>query len=133
MRSSLDARILPSIRPFRFAITASRAASGTDWRATARRVEELGYDTLLLTDHITAQLAPVPAMAAALEATTRLRVGSYVFSNDYRNPLLLAKEIATLDVLSRGRVESALARGGTSRTTRCSVCPTTRRPRACRA
>ncbi len=111
MRSSLDARILPSIRPFRFAITASRAASGADWRATARRVEELGYDTLLLTDHITAQLAPIPAMAAALEATTRLRVGSYVFSNDYRNPLLLAKEMATLDVLSGGRVEFGIGAG----------------------
>ncbi len=111
MRSSSDARILPSIRPFRFAITASRAASGADWRATARRVEDLGYDTLLLTDHLGAQLAPIPAMAAALEATTRLRVGSYVFSNDYRNPLLLAKEIATLDVLSGGRVEFGIGAG----------------------
>lgn len=111
MRSSSDARILPSIRPFRFAITSSGAASGDEWRANARRIEELGYDTLLVTDHLTPQLAPVPAMAAALEATTRLRVGSYVFSNDYRNPLMLAKEIATLDVLSGGRVELGLGAG----------------------
>lgn len=111
MRSSSDARILPSIRPFRFAITSSGAASGDEWRAKARRIEELGYDTLLVTDHLTPQLAPVPAMAAALEATTRLRVGSYVFSNDYRNPLMLAKEIATLDVLSGGRVELGLGAG----------------------
>jgi len=111
VRSSSDARILPSIKPFRFAITATRAESGDAWRAKARRIEELGYDTLLITDHITQQLAPVPAMAAALEATTRLRVGSYVFANDYRNPVMLAKEIATLDVLSAGRVEFGLGAG----------------------
>ena len=99
------------MRPFRFAVTASRADSGADWRAKARRIEELGYDTLLLTDHLTQQLAPIPAMAAALEATTTLRVGSYVFSNDYRNPLMLAKEIATLDHLSGGRVDFGIGAG----------------------
>ena len=89
----------------------SRAATGAEWRAKARRVEELGYDTLLITDHMTAQLAPIPAMTAALDATTRLRVGSYVFSNDYRNPVVLAKEIATLDVLSGGRVDLGIGAG----------------------
>jgi len=110
VRSSSDARILPSIRPFRFAITATRADSGAEWRAKARRIEELGYDTLLVTDHLGPQLAPVPAMAAALEATTRLRVGSYVFANDYRNPMMLAKEIATMDAatLSFNVPESSL-------------------------
>ena len=111
MRSSSDASILPSIRPFRFAITAGRAGSGDEWRAKARRIEALGYDTLLVTDHLGRQLAPVPAMGAALEATSRLRVGSYVFANDYRNPVMLAKEIATLDVLSGGRVELGLGAG----------------------
>ena len=99
------------MRPFRFAITTTRADSGAEWRAKARRIEELGYDVLLMTDHLTQQLAPIPAMAAALEATTTLRVGSYVFSNDYRNPLMLAKEIATLDHLSGGRVELGLGAG----------------------
>lgn len=99
------------MRPFRFAITTTRADSGAEWRAKARRVEELGYDTLLLTDHLTQQLAPIPAMAAALEATTTLRVGSYVFANDYRNPLMLAKEVATLDHLSGGRVELGIGAG----------------------
>jgi probable F420-dependent oxidoreductase len=99
------------VRPFRFAITTSRAESGAEWRAKARRIEELGYDVLLMTDHLTQQLAPIPAMAAALEATTTLRVGSYVFANDYRNPLMLAKEIATLDQLSGGRVELGLGAG----------------------
>jgi probable F420-dependent oxidoreductase len=99
------------VRPFRFAITTSRAESGAEWRAKARRIEDLGYDTLLMTDHLTQQLAPIPAMAAALEATTTLRVGSYVFANDYRNPLLLAKEIATLDQLSGGRVDLGIGAG----------------------
>ena len=70
------------MRPFRFAITASRADSGAEWRAKARRIEALGYDTLLLTDQLTQHLAPIPAMAAALEeirgVTTMTRVlGSY--------------------------------------------------------
>lgn len=99
------------MRPFRFAITTSRADSGAEWRAKARRIEALGYDALLITDHLTQQLAPIPAMAAALEATTTLRVGSYVFANDYRNPLMLAKEIATLDHLSGGRVDLGLGAG----------------------
>ena len=99
------------MRPFRFAVTTSSASSGDEWRAKARRIEELGYDSLLVTDHLTAQLAPMPAMAAALEATTRLRVGSYVFSNDYRNPVMLAKEVATLDLLSGGRVEFGIGAG----------------------
>ena len=99
------------MRPFRFAVTTSRADSGAEWRAKARRIEALGYDALLLTDHLTQQLAPIPAMAAALEATTTLRVGSYVFANDYRNPLMLAKEIATLDLLSGGRVDLGLGAG----------------------
>jgi probable F420-dependent oxidoreductase len=115
VRSSSDARILPSIKPFRFAIRATRAGSGAEWRAKARRIEQLGYDTLLVTDHLASQLAPVPAMAAALEATTRLRVGSYVFANDYRNPVMLAKEVATLDVLSGGRVEFGLGAGWSQR------------------
>ena len=89
----------------------SSAPSGADWRAQVRRIEELGYNTLLITDHITSQLAPLPAMAAALEATTRLRAGSYVFSNDYRNPVMLAKEVATLDVLSGGRVDFGIGAG----------------------
>jgi probable F420-dependent oxidoreductase len=99
------------MRPFRFAVKTSRADSGEAWRAKVRRIEELGYDAILITDHISSQFAPIPAMAAALEATTRLRAGSYVFSNDYRNPVMLAREIATLDVLSGGRVEFGIGAG----------------------
>ena len=66
---------------------------------------------LLVTDHMGAQLAPIPAMMAAADATERMRVGSFVFSNDYRNLVMLAKEIATMDVLSGGRVELGIGAG----------------------
>jgi probable F420-dependent oxidoreductase len=102
-------------RPFRFAVTARFTRSGAHWRDIARRAEDLGYDVLLVTDHMGAQLAPIPALMAAADATTRLRVGSYVFANDYRNPVMLAKEVATLDVLSDGRVEVGIGAGWSMR------------------
>ena len=98
-------------RPFRFAVTARWAGGGTRWREFARRAEAQGYDVLLVTDHMGRQLAPIPAMMAAADATERLRVGSFVFSNDYRNLVMLAKEIATMDVLSGGRVELGIGAG----------------------
>lgn len=98
-------------RPFRFAVTARWAGGGTRWREFARRSEAQGYDVLLVTDHMGAQLAPIPAMMAAADATERLRVGSFVFSNDYRNIVMLAKEIATIDVISGGRVELGIGAG----------------------
>jgi len=93
----------------------SNATSAEAWRAKARRVEELGYDVLLVTDHLGDQLAPVPALMAAFDATTRLRGGSFVFANDYRNPVMLAKELATLDHLSGGRVEIGIGAGWMTR------------------
>jgi probable F420-dependent oxidoreductase len=96
-------------------VTARWAGGGTRWKEFARRSEAQGYDVLLVTDHMGAQLAPIPAMMAAADATTTLRVGSFVFSNDYRNPVMLAKEIATLDVLSGGRVELGIGAGWRTR------------------
>ena len=98
-------------RPFRFAVTARWAGGGTRWREFARRAEAQGYDTLLVTDHMGRQLAPIPAMMAAADATERLRVGSFVFANDYRNPVMLAKEIATIDAISGGRVDFGIGAG----------------------
>jgi probable F420-dependent oxidoreductase len=92
-------------------VTARWAGGGTRWREFARRAEGQGYDVLLVTDHMGPQVAPIPAMMAAADATTTLRVGSFVFSNDYRNPLMLAKEIATIDVISGGRVELGIGAG----------------------
>jgi len=90
---------------------AERGRSAEHWREVAKRAEALGYDTLLMPDHITSQLAPVPALAAAAAATTTLRIGSFVFDNDYRNPVMLAKEATSLDLLSSGRLEFGLGAG----------------------
>jgi probable F420-dependent oxidoreductase len=93
----------------------SRGRSADHWREIARRAEALGYDTLLMPDHITDQLAPIPALAAAAAATTTLRIGSFVFDNDYRNPVMLAKEATTLDLLSDGRLEFGIGAGWSRR------------------
>ena len=103
------------MRPFRFAVSATHAASGREWRENARRVEDLGYDVLLVTDHVTEQLAPLPALVATADVTSRLRIGSFVFDNDYRNPVMLAKEAATVDLLSDGRLELGLGAGWNTR------------------
>ena len=99
------------MRPFRFGLTAGWVASGDAWRTMAQRAESLGYDIVLATDHLSGQLSPVPALAAAAAVTSRLRIGSYVFANDFRHPLLLAREAATLDALSGGRLEFGIGAG----------------------
>jgi probable F420-dependent oxidoreductase len=100
-------------RRFRFAAQLSKAPDGTahSWAEQARRAEDLGYSALLMPDHFGDQLAPMPALAAVAAATTSLRMGSLVFGNDYRHPIVLAKEAATLDVLSEGRFELSLGAG----------------------
>ena len=98
-------------RPFRFGVQTAGMGSRDEWVARAYRAEALGYDTWLIPDHFGAQFAPVPALAAAAEATVSLRIGSFVFANDYRHPIMLAKEAATLDVLSGGRFELGLGAG----------------------
>jgi probable F420-dependent oxidoreductase len=100
-------------RRFRFAAQLGKSPGGTarSWADQARRAEDLGYATLLMPDHFGDQLAPVPALAAVAAATSTLRLGSLVFGNDYRHPVVLAKEAATLDVLSEGRFELSLGAG----------------------
>ena len=102
---------MASRRTFRFGVHTSDAADGTAWADAARRYESLGFSTLLLRDHFDNQLAPIVAMTAAACATDTLRVGCLVFANDYRHPLVLAKEMLTLDRLSGGRVELGLGAG----------------------
>ena len=103
----------PEPRPFRFAAQLSRPAehSSRSWAELARKAEGLGYSALLMPDHFGEQLAPVPALAAAAAATEHLRLGTLVFGNDYRHPVVLAKEAATLDLLSDGRLEIGLGAG----------------------
>src|ERR1700704_5088687 len=99
-------------RAFRFGAQISNTPPNQpNWVITARKVEELGYSTLFVPDHFDDQLAPLPAMTAAAMATSTLRVGSLVFDNDYKHPLVLAKECATLDVVSGGRLELGLGAG----------------------
>ena len=98
-------------RPFRFGVQLAAAASGGEWAETARKVEGLGYSSLHLPDHFGDQLAPLPAITAAAAATTDLRVGILVLGNDYRHPVVLAKELATIDVLSDGRLEAGIGAG----------------------
>jgi probable F420-dependent oxidoreductase len=98
-------------RQFRFGVQLSTAATAEAWAEQARTAESLGYSTLFLPDHFGDQLAPVPAMMAAADATTELRVGALVFDNDYKHPVVLAKEAATLDVLTGGRLELGLGAG----------------------
>ncbi|MEO0492469.1 MAG: TIGR03621 family F420-dependent LLM class oxidoreductase [Actinomycetota bacterium] len=97
--------------PFRFAVQAHQSPDGPSFVALARRIEELGYSTLHVMDHFGDQLAPIPAMTAAAAATTELRVGSLVLDNDYRHPVVLAKELATVDLLSEGRLEVGIGAG----------------------
>jgi probable F420-dependent oxidoreductase len=99
------------VRPFRFAVYAFNAPSGRAWADFARRAEALGYDTLLVPDHLSGQISPIAALSAAAAVTSRLRIGPYVFANDFRHPLVMAREAATLDYLSGGRLELGLGAG----------------------
>ncbi len=99
------------MHPFRFGVQLAYASSAERWASLARRAEALGYDVLVMPDHLGRQLAPIAGLAAAAAATTRLRISPFVFANDYRHPLLLAREAATLDVVSGGRLELGLGAG----------------------
>jgi len=107
------------MRPFRFSIMAGApdghaAGSGSvadAWTALARRAEALGYDALMMPDHLGRQLAPIAALATVAAATSRIRIAPFVFANDFRHPLILAGEAATLDVLSGGRLLLGLGAG----------------------
>jgi probable F420-dependent oxidoreductase len=103
-------------RPFRFGVIAESVRDRCGLLDTACRAEAAGYDTLLIRDHFVTepfgdQLAPVVALAALAESTTTLRLGTLVLANDYRHPVLLAKEAATLQHLSGGRFELGIGAG----------------------
>jgi len=99
-------------RKFRFGVQASGRYSAKEWRELARKVEDLGYTTLFMPDHfVDTDLAPMVGIAFAAEATTTLRIGHLVLGNDYKHPAITAKEAATVDVLSDGRLEFGLGAG----------------------
>jgi probable F420-dependent oxidoreductase len=98
-------------KPFRFSVQEHRAHSASQWRERARAIESMGYAALYLPDHFDEQPGVIAALMAAADATTRLRIGSLVFDNDYRHPIVLAKEAATLDLLSDGRLDFGIGAG----------------------
>jgi probable F420-dependent oxidoreductase len=100
---------------FRFGVQCARAASADEWAEKARHAEALGYDAFVLPDHVGKQLAPFPAMLAAAQATERIKVGVLVLDNDFRHPLLLAHEAASLQVLTGGRLELGIGAGWNGR------------------
>ena len=99
------------MKPFRFGINMRDASSRAEWQDKARKVEALGYAVLLVPDHLAAMLATIPAVMSAADATTRLRIGTNVLNNDLRHPVLLAREAATMDLLTDGRLELGLGAG----------------------
>lgn len=98
-------------RPFRFGVQATTASSRADWVELCRKIEDRGYSTVTMPDHFEDQLAPAVALMAAADATETLRIGALVWCNDYRHPVVLAKEAATLDLLSEGRLELGIGAG----------------------
>ncbi|MFD4698945.1 TIGR03621 family F420-dependent LLM class oxidoreductase [Streptomyces niveus] len=97
-------------RPFRFGVNMVTPASGADWSKRCERAEELGYDVILVPDHL-GMVAPFPALVAAAEATGRPRLGTFVLNCGFWNPALLAREVATTDALTEGRLEVGLGAG----------------------
>jgi probable F420-dependent oxidoreductase len=98
-------------RPFRFAVELHGPFDGKSWTDTVREVEGLGYSTLFVPDHFNEGLGPITAMASAAAVTTTLNVGSLVFDCDYRHPAVLAREMASIDAISGGRLELGIGAG----------------------
>ncbi len=100
------------MKPIRFATQSGSAPSAEEWFARAKRIEALGYSTLAMPDHMVGGAwAAMPALAALAPVTTTLRFGTLVIDNDFRNPVVFAREVAVLDVLSGGRFELGMGAG----------------------
>jgi probable F420-dependent oxidoreductase len=100
------------VKPFRFGVQIGGSFTPQAFATKAVRAEELGYSTFYFPDHfIDTELAPMVAMGMAAAVTTTLHVGALVFDNDYKHPAILAKEVATIDVLSGGRTELGIGAG----------------------
>ena len=100
------------MRKIRFATQSGGAPSAEEWLARAKRLEAMGYDTLAMPDHMVGGAwAAMPALAALATGTTKLRFGTLVIDNDFRNPVVFAREVAVLDVISGGRFELGLGAG----------------------
>ena len=98
-------------RRFRFGVDLQQPFEGRSWLDTVREVEGLGYSTLFVPDHFDEGLGPITALAAAAAVTTTINVGTLVLDCDFRHPAVLARELASIDVLSEGRLEVGLGAG----------------------
>jgi probable F420-dependent oxidoreductase len=98
------------VHPFRFGVAAGAIESRDRWHELARRVEDLGFSTLCIPDHL-GRPSMFPALVSAAEATSRLRLGTLVVNNDFHRPLRLAQDVATTDVLTGGRLDLGLGSG----------------------
>jgi probable F420-dependent oxidoreductase len=99
------------MHPFRFGLSAARASSRADWQDLAMRAEAAGFDIVHVPDHLDACLPPLAALCTAADVTERLQVGTLVINNDFRHPVLLAREAATVALLTDGRFELGLGAG----------------------
>jgi probable F420-dependent oxidoreductase len=99
------------MKPFRFGVNVWSAGSRAEWADKARKAEELGYDVFTVPDRLAGIFAPMPALMSAAAATKRLRVGTNVLNNDFRHPVLVAREAATADLLTDGRLQVGLGAG----------------------
>jgi probable F420-dependent oxidoreductase len=99
------------MKTFRFGVNVGPSRSRVEWVEKARKLEDLGYATLTVPDHLTDFFAPMPALISAAEATKNLRVGTNVLNNDFRHPVLVAREAATVDLLTEGRLQLGLGAG----------------------
>jgi probable F420-dependent oxidoreductase len=99
------------MRPFHFLADVHEIVTGAELASRARRAEQMGYHALALPDHLLGQLSPVVAMATVAAATSELRVSAFVTNNDLRHPAVLAQDLASIDVLSGGRVDVAIGAG----------------------
>jgi probable F420-dependent oxidoreductase len=97
-------------RSFRFGVS-GRGDTLAQWKDFARKAEDLGYSSLDLPDHFARQLAPLPALVAAAQVTSTLRFATTMLDNDFRHPAMLAKEAATVDLLTEGRFELGIGTG----------------------
>jgi probable F420-dependent oxidoreductase len=98
-------------KPFRFLADAFDVTTARELGERARAAESVGVTTLVLPDHLVPQLAPIPYLATVAAATERLRISAFVHNNDLRHPAVLAQDLATLDVLSDGRLDVAIGAG----------------------
>jgi alkanesulfonate monooxygenase SsuD/methylene tetrahydromethanopterin reductase-like flavin-dependent oxidoreductase (luciferase family) len=98
-------------RPFQFLADARAPVSARELGERARRAEAVGFHAMVIPDHLLDQFSPVPAMAVVAAATERLRIGAFVLNNDLRHPAVLAQDLASLDVLSGGRLDVAIGAG----------------------